>query len=120
MKTMKQDEMPKKIWAFKKTSHDVLLNEQTISVPVVNVWNENNPEAVEYINLSQVWHNPNEEPKSNDELETFVLIVDEFGLSWVCGVDNRYHDETWEEYVTCYHVARWAYVSDLLPKEIHF
>lgn len=40
MKTMKQDEMPKKIWGFKKMIYDVLLNEQTIPVPAVNVWNE--------------------------------------------------------------------------------
>lgn len=74
--------------------------------------------ADEHLNLESLWHDASEEPKSNDELKTSVLIVDEFGLSWVCDVDNRYQDETWEEYITCYHVAHWAYISDLLPKGV--
>ena len=90
---------------------------QAIPVPTVNIWDENDPEAVEYTDLSQIWHKASEEPKSEDEL-TVVLIVDFFGNFWVCNIYNTFRDpdETWEDYVTCNQVNYWVYIKDLLPK----
>ena len=66
----------------------------------------------EYIDLSQVWHDAKEKPRTKEwilvqfsggDYEAFAL--DELGV------------ETWSDWwCDNYKVIRWAYISDLLPK----
>ena len=58
-----------------------------------------------------VWHDASEEPK-----EYPILCEDEKNRVWI---DHNLKDyiESWDIYVEFCEIVRWAYISDLLPKE---
>ena len=70
--------------------------------------------ADEHINLESLWHDASEVPQG-----PYIVLCD--------GLDNRqwivewfYIDMSyanWQDYVERISVSRWAYISDLLPKE---
>lgn len=72
------------------------------------IWADNNPD------LSSLWHDANEEPKG-----TYIVLCD--GLDnrqWVVDylhIDMSYAN--WQDYADAISVSRWAYISDLLPKQ---
>lgn len=69
---------------------------------------DNNPD------LSSLWHNASEEPVGN---KWKILCQDEMNGYWV---ENRVNamllHNTWNEFAGIEMVVRWAYISDLLPK----
>ena len=67
-------------------------------------WADENP------NLSSLWHDGSEEPKEN----TDILFITEKGkVHKVSKVDDWFYDWINENGG----IKRWAYLSDLLPKE---
>ena len=70
--------------------------------------------ADEHINLESLWHDASEVPQG-----PYIVLCD--------GLDNRqwvvewfYIDmlyANWQDYVERIDVSRWAYISDLLPKQ---
>ena len=63
----------------------------------------------EYINLSQVWHDPSEKPAEG----RMILVLFKSGnlTSWRSTMDII---TTFEKY----NVVKWAYVEDLLPEDL--
>lgn len=71
--------------------------------------------ADENLDLSTLWHDTSEEPQGEYE----ILWQDIFGYTDrtdYTEVDNRYAGE-WGECVDHEGIVRWAYISDLLPKQ---
>ena len=66
----------------------------------------------EYIDLSQVWHDANEEPNLIDN----VLIQFVGGRCDVYTLLIKAQADLWHDWCKEYEVLRWAYVKDLLPK----
>lgn len=69
----------------------------------------------EYIDLSQVWHDASEVPQGKYE----IIYQDEHENVWLTNYRNEieYYKNGWEECVVCECIVRWAYISDLLPKQ---
>lgn len=74
--------------------------------------------ADEHPDLSQFWHDAYEEP----EIGSNIIVVDKYGQWWEIqpydGEYDGYGDLTgWECCVVHYNnIQRWAYISDLLPR----
>lgn len=67
--------------------------------------------ADEHPDLSSLWHDPSEEPKS---YEYKVICDGRYGtLMWDHSMLTEY---SWREYTRCWAVSQWAYVNDLIPK----
>lgn len=71
----------------------------------------------EYIDLSQVWHDANEEPEKGED----IIALDIDGIS-VSGIYKDYSGKGIYRYycLLCEWdaVVKWAYISDLLPKQL--
>lgn len=98
--------------------------------PITRVWISLNPheDRTEYTDLSQVWHDAKEEPKSLKQ----VVAIDKKGRSF----SGKYWPREDKEYNVRYSgiywngdgcltgarlldwedVVKWAYIEDLLPK----
>ena len=74
------------------------------------VYDDLNMQNREYTDLSQIWHNANEEPEKGK----FMIGIDEDGVSIYKWVDQD--DGDWMSFAECNGLIRWAYVNDLLPK----
>lgn len=74
-------------------------------------WADNNPD------LSLMWHSADDEPEDGSD----VLLIDSehraiaFNIGKVCYYE-AYGLLGWPAYVLNYDVKRWAYISDLLPR----
>ena len=70
------------------------------------IWADDNP--------VNVWHDVSEEPKG-----AYIVLCD--GLDNLQWVENFQHIDmyyaNWQNYAENFKVNRWAYISDLLPKE---
>lgn len=64
----------------------------------------------EYIDLSQVWHPAEEEPRPYKD----ILTEKKKGFYVVCSWYNEGYG--WKSYVKIFQLKRWAYIDDLLPK----
>lgn len=64
----------------------------------------------EYIDLSQVWHDASEEPKCDE----YLLGEDNGGFSIYVWCRQ---EDSWNLFVGITTLCRWAYISDLLPKQ---
>ena len=71
------------------------------------VWSDKHP--------VNVWHNASEEPQGNNYK---ILCVDEFDLFWMAKRASIILYNNWEEYTVIEGVKMWAYISDLLPKQL--
>lgn len=75
-------------------------------------WADNNPD------LSLLWHDADDEPEDGSD----VLLIDSehraiaFNIGKVCYYE-AYGLLGWPAYVANYDVKRWAYISDLLPRD---
>ena len=71
--------------------------------------------ADEHHNLEDLWHDASEEPEGTYSVLCDVL----YGTQ--CIINSNYIDiayANWKDYTEYIDVARWAYVSDLLPKNL--
>ena len=76
---------------------------------------ESNPPQ-DIVNLNNVWHDASEEPQGDNYK---ILCVDDFDFYWMAkraGIIGLYNN--WEEYTVTEGVKIWAYISDLLPKQL--
>lgn len=100
--------IPKKIYLTNKELQDTTTCERMVSIgePYREM-------TEEYVNLSQVWHNINEEPQGKYE----ILVQDEFGHFWLTDhvEDISHYQNGWKECAAIECIIRWAYISDLLP-----
>ena len=84
-------------------------SESTIAFKKGAEWADEHPKEG-LVDLSQVWHEPKEEPKIGE------CILGEYqgGIyqTYLCG----YVDCEWSSYAKVFSLIRWAYVNDLLPK----
>ena len=89
----------------------------TLSSPSNVIHFENGAKwADEHPNLASLWHNAKEEPKGDNYK---ILCVDDFDFYWMAkraGIIGLYNN--WEEYTVTEGVKIWAYISDLLPKQL--
>lgn len=77
------------------------------SKPSINV------ELNEYTDLSQVWHGVSEKPRVPNGIESVhIIVLNSYGL-----VESKiYKGEYWLSLCADYHIRKWAYIKDLLPK----
>ena len=68
--------------------------------------------ADEHPNLESLWHDASEEPKAGKR------ICVHFGED-TCGIYTRLgkDENKWRNWCRVAHALRWAYISDLLPKQ---
>ena len=80
--------------------------------PVIRAWVNLNPheDRTEYTDLSQVWHDANEEPEKGKS----IISIGATGVSSYKWVDEWRCD--WVDFAEWSELFRWAYVDDLLPK----
>lgn len=71
--------------------------------------------ADEHLNLESLWHDSSEEPQYDHK----IMYQDELNHVWLSTYrkDIEQYKNWWEEYVACNYIVRWAYISDLLPKQ---
>ena len=65
-------------------------------------------------NLENLWHDASIRPKENSEILVNWNIKDHSGY-------ESYHTraiENWDRFIEGYGVSKWAYIDDLLPKEV--
>ena len=74
-------------------------------------WADNNP-LQDIVNLNDVWHDANEKPRTKEWL---LVQFDEDDYDTIY-FDNLYID-MWSTWCKTSYVIRWAYISDLLPKQ---
>lgn len=79
--------------------------------PLTKAWVSINPhkKRTEYTDLSQVWHETNEEPEKGK----LLIGIDEDGVSIYKWADQ---DNDWLSFAEWFSLIRWAYIDDLLPK----
>ena len=67
-------------------------------------------------NLESLWHNPNEESQGDNWK---IICIDDYNGYWVDSRVNALllHNQ-WNEYVDIKAVKMWAYIYDLLPKDM--
>ena len=77
------------------------------------IWADNNPPQ-DVVNLNDLWHDAIEEPQGEYE----IICQDTLGNVWLTDrrAVTKYYETGWEERAIRECIARWAYVSDLLPK----
>ena len=96
--------LPKKIYLnyIEEADQDKTWSEEPVSVYDCKMYNR------EYTDLSQVWHDANEEPRTKEWL---LVQFDEYDY------DTMYfYIGIWCDLCKTYNVVRWAYIKDLLPK----
>lgn len=102
--------LPKKIYLTKQELQDPITCERMVSIdePYKDM-------TEEYTNLSQLWHDPSEEPKKGEYI--LVEVVNTLTPKNEIGYYVEY-TEDWVVNVmkTEGFKCRWAYVKDLLPK----
>ena len=64
----------------------------------------------EYIDLSQVWHDASEEPQEDG----WILV--QFSTDVYDTLELPRDIDVWHDFIKMRNFARWAYISDLLPK----
>lgn len=102
--------LPKKIYLNCVDENDKDKTWSKIQISVYDCKMQNR----EYTDLSQVWHDANEEPEgANWE----ILCQDENDGCWVENrIDAQLLHKNWDAYTEIEKIVRWAYISDLLPK----
>ena len=76
--------------------------------------------ADEHPNLESLWHDASEEPLLEDKEIIFLTeqgvpyISESFGSTFSYMLEDSY----WERYVNLLKISKWAYISDLLPKQL--
>ena len=73
------------------------------------IWADDNP-AQDVVILNYVWHDAREVPQCEYEF----ICQDTLGDVWL--TVRRAYETSWEERAIRECIARWAYVSDILPK----
>lgn len=69
-------------------------------------------------NLESLWHNASEEPLLEEKEIIFldkqdvIFISERFGGIFL----YMFEEVSWEKYVDLLEISKWAYISDLLPK----
>lgn len=72
--------------------------------------------ADEHPNLESLWHDASEEPKGDNWK---ILCLTDYNECWVDSSSNAlFIYNTWHEYVDIEAVKMWAYLNDLLPKDM--
>ena len=84
--------------------------------PIEDIINANNGHSINEANNERwinVWHYARVRPKDNSE----ILI--KWNIKGNSGYESYYTStiENWEKFLEKYGVSRWAYISDLLPKQ---
>ena len=105
--------LPKKIYLAEQELQDTITCERMVSIdePYRDM-------TEEYTNLSQVWHDANEEP----EEETWILATNEKDIIDVYHLrkGRKYNFDgnliDWSKFVVNFNLTKWAYIDDLLPK----
>ena len=100
---------PKKIHILTRDL-EILYAETTLT----RAWVSLNPheDRTEYTDLSQVWHDAKEEPEKGKS----ILVIDEDGVSIYRWVGQ--YDIGWLYFAERIGLFKWAYINDLLPKNV--
>ena len=75
--------------------------------------------ADEHPNLESLWHDASEEPLLEDKEIIFLTeqgvpyISESFGGTFSYMLEDSY----WKRYVNLLRISKWAYISDLFPKQ---
>ena len=78
-------------------------------------WADNNP-TQDIVNLNDVWHDASEEPQ--DRSKTLIISYTSiFDPVWLVFPNPLKIKDDWKRLVSRNKINKWAYVSDLIPKE---
>ena len=78
-------------------------------------WADNNP-LQDIVNLNDVWHDASEEPQ--DRGKTLIISYTSiFDPVWLVFPNPLKIKDDWKRLVSRNKINKWAYVSDLIPKE---
>ena len=78
-------------------------------------WADNNP-TQDIVNLNDVWHGASEEPQ--DRSKTLIISYTSiFDPVWLVFPNPLKIKDDWKRLVSRNKINKWAYVSDLIPKE---
>lgn len=99
--------LPKKIYLnyVDENDEDKTWSEEPVRVADCDMQNR------EYTDLSQVWHDANEKPRTKEWL---LVQFDEDDYDTLYFVILSI--DMWCDWCKTYHVIQWAYISDMLPK----
>ena len=76
------------------------------------IWADNN-NAQDVVNLNDLWHDAIEEPQG----EYDIVCQDTLENVWLThSIEVMTYHQSWENFVMCEFIVRWAYVKDLFPK----
>lgn len=65
--------------------------------------------------IESLWHDIEERPDYSPQ----IIYQDKNGFCWVTSRQEMYaYDWKWQRYVVDFQVMRWAYINDLLPKNL--
>ena len=79
------------------------------------MWSDNNP-TQDIVNLNDVWHDASEEPQ--DRGKTLIISYTSiFDPVWLVFPNPLKIKDDWKRLVSRNKINKWAYVSDLIPKE---
>ena len=63
-----------------------------------------------------VWHDASEEPEDNSGQ---IVFQNKSGVCWFVSRLERYvYDWDWQRCADAHQIVRWAYINDLLPKNL--
>lgn len=69
--------------------------------------------ADEHPNLAILWHDESEEPQG----KYYIVCQDTFeNVFPIHSIEVMTYHQSWEKFVMCECIVRWAYVKDLFPK----
>lgn len=101
--------IPKKIYLRESELEDKFMCERMMSCDV-SIGSCN----VEYTDISQVWHDADEEPL-RDKVFLVELDANKYGFQTFVLVKNNINSN-WSEVVKELRLLRWVYITDILPK----
>lgn len=102
--------MEQRIEQIEKFASQCYKDEERYSAFIAGViWSDNNP-SQDSINLSKVWHDASEEPQEDG----WILV--QFSTDVYDTLALPRDVDVWRDFIEMRNFARWAYISDLLPK----
>lgn len=77
------------------------------------IWADNN-HAQDVVNLNDLWNDESEEPQG----KYYIVCQDTFeNVFPIHSIEVMTYHQSWEKFVMCECIVRWAYFKDLFPKE---
>ena len=112
------DKLEKKIDTLQYQTDDVLHDIDVVNKNIRNYYASlkklEDEKTDAKINLKSLWHDLSEEPQG----KYYIVCQDTFeNVFPIHSIEVMTYHQSWEKFVMCECIVRWAYVKDLFPKE---